>query len=323
MEHPAWLTAAWAEFGVREADGSGNDARVLGYFRDVGHGDIKSDATPWCAAFAGSVLAKAGLKHTGSLMARSYMRWGVALDEPRPGAIAVLTRGSDPFAGHVGFFVGSAENRIFLLGGNQGNAVGIEAFDASRLLGYRWPDSNAPQAESATAVADGAVKTGADFEAALAHVLEMEGGYSDDPYDPGGPTNKGITLGVLAKWRGVTVDRDIARQDHRGFESHRPRHRRDIYRARYWQPASCALLPDAIAAMHFDAAVNHGVGGAIRLLQAALAVAADGEIGPETLQAARSQPLRSVIGALRGAAPRPIPRASTFLAFRARLVASC
>ena len=62
--------------------------------------------------------------------------------------------------------------------------------------------------------------------------------------------------------------------------------------------------------MHFDAAVNHGVGGAIRLLQAALAVAADGEIGPETLRSARSQSLRSVIeryAVLRRARYRALP----------------
>ena len=36
------------------------------------------------------------------------------------------------------------------------------------------------------------------FDQALAHVLEMEGGFSDDAYDPGGPTNYGITLAVYA-----------------------------------------------------------------------------------------------------------------------------
>jgi lysozyme family protein len=57
---------------------------------------------------------------------------------------------------------------------------------------------------------------------------------------------------------------------------------REIYRRRYWQPAGCAELVPALALMHFDAAVNQGVGTAIRFLQEAVGAQADGEIGPET-----------------------------------------
>lgn len=309
MDHPAWLQAAWAEFGVREADGKSNDARVLGYFSEVGHAQIKADETPWCAAFLGAVLSRAGLAHTGSLMARSYMRWGIALDAPRPGAIVVLSRGSDPFAGHVGFYVGAAGNRIFLLGGNQGNAVSVEAFEASRLLGYRWPeDMKAPVAPPPV---DASPQPASElFTAALAHVLEMEGGYSDDPYDPGGPTNKGITLAVLARWRGQTVTAQSRGRLISALRDIDGATVSDIYRARYWQPASCALLPDAVAIMHFDASVNHGVGGATRVLQSALGVVADGEIGPETLAAARTQSARLIIeryAELRRARYRALP----------------
>ena len=200
------------------------------------------------------------------------MRWGAPLDEPRLGAVAVLTRGSDPFAGHVGFFVGAADDRVFLLGGNQGDAVAVEAFDAGRVLGYRWPERPSRQSETAPPVADITATPAQFLNAALAHVLEMEGGYSDDPYDPGGPTNKGITLAEFAKWRGVTVTAQSRAQMIAAVERSSTTIRvADIYRARYWQPASCALLPEAVALMHFDAAVNHGVGGATRLLQAALA----------------------------------------------------
>lgn len=60
---------------------------------------------------------------------------------------------------------------------------------------------------------------------------------------------------------------------------------RTIYHARYWLPAHCAGMPPAVALFHFDAAVNHGVTGAARMLQRALGVEADGEIGPLTLAA--------------------------------------
>ncbi|MEQ1651089.1 MAG: TIGR02594 family protein [Hyphomicrobium sp.] len=303
MDQPAWLAAAWADFGVREKAGVSNEARVVGYFAEAGHPEIKGDAAPWCAAFVGAMLARSGFKHTGSLMARSYMRWGAPLNEPKFGGIAVLSRGSDPFAGHVGFLVGSAAGRIFLLGGNQGDAVSVEAFDAERVLGYRWPHDDADD------ITPEPVAT-SSFTRALAHVLEMEGGFSDDPYDPGGPTNKGITLGDFAKWRGETVTALSRATLIAALKEIPDAAVSAIYRTRYWQPASCADLGDGVALMHFDAAVNHGIGGAIRLLQAALGVTADGEIGPQTLSAARTQPAHAIIeryAELRRARYRALP----------------
>ncbi len=57
---------------------------------------------------------------------------------------------------------------------------------------------------------------------------------------------------------------------------------RDIYFINYWKAAGCSELPQALALMHFDAAVNHGVGAAIRFLQQAVGAGVDGEIGPDT-----------------------------------------
>jgi hypothetical protein len=45
--------------------------------------------------------------------------------------------------GHVGFLVGTDERgRLMVLGGNQGNSVNVAPFDRSRVLGYRWPQTN-------------------------------------------------------------------------------------------------------------------------------------------------------------------------------------
>jgi uncharacterized protein (TIGR02594 family) len=308
MNQPTWLDAAWAEFGVREKPGTSNDPRVLNYYREAGHNEVATDETPWCAAFVGAMLARSGVAHSGSLMARSYLRWGVALDAPRVGALAVLTRGSDPFAGHVGFFVGATGDRIFLLGGNQNDAVTVAAFDAARLIGYRWPTTT--DALGAAPLPSEAQGGRDHFADALAHVLEMEGGFSDDPYDPGGPTNKGITLATFAKWRGETL---TAQSRSRLIDALK---RIDddtvaaIFHARYWEPASCAALSGGLALMHFDAAVNHGVGGAIRMLQTALRVEADGEIGPRTLAACAAMPEQIVIeryGELRRGRYRGLP----------------
>ena len=79
MDQPAWLAAAWAEFGVREVTGAADDARVLRLFSRRRarrhHGTTRRRgarrlSAPYCDA--------PGLKHTGSLMARSYHALGRA-----------------------------------------------------------------------------------------------------------------------------------------------------------------------------------------------------------------------------------------------------
>ncbi len=283
MDQPKWLEEAWRELGQRELPGRAHNARVLELYRDAGHPEVRNDETAWCAAFVGACLKRAGHAGSGSLMARSYLHWGRKLDKIRVGAIAVFSRGADPASGHVGFVAEDGGNEIVLLGGNQGDAVSVATFPRSRLLGLRWPDDGARNS-SGPAIADDERLI---FDQALGHVLAMEGGYTDDPYDPGGPSNKGITLRVFAEWSHVTVDAG-------SFASLKDELKRipdsvvaDIYRARYWRPAACAELAPAIALMHFDASVNHGVGTANRMLQHAVQVAEDGEVGPATLTAVR------------------------------------
>ncbi len=119
----------------------------------------------------------------------------------------------------------------------------------------------------------------------------MEGGFTDDPYDPGGPTNRGITLKVFADWKGVPLNeanRAALKAELRRIPETAVR---DIYFARYWAPAHCAELAAALAFFHFDAAVNHGVTGAMRLLQRAIDTDADGEIGPNTRAAIARLPV--------------------------------
>ena len=220
-------------------------------------------------------------------MARSYLRWGAVLDEGRFGAVAVLSRGSDPAAGHVGFLVGETDRHVVLLGGNQGDAVSVAAFAKTRLLGLRWPQTEAVAPAALPSTPD----NDALFDRALAHVLEMEGGFTDDPYDPGGPTNRGITLKVFADWKGMALDASSRVALTAALRRIPETAVRDIYFARYWVPGHCSELAGALALFHFDAAVNHGVTGAMRLLQHAVGTDADGEIGPNTRAAIARLPL--------------------------------
>ncbi len=279
-DEPAWMALARRDLGQAEQSGDADNARILRYFRDVGHGEVRHDEVAWCAAFAGSCLERAGVRSTRSLMARSYLGWGEALAEPRPGCIVVFKRGLDPRLGHVGFYVGASSAGLLVLSGNQANSVRIASYPRSRLLGFRWP--------AGTLLASVKEPAMALFEHALTHVLAMEGGWSNDPADPGGATNFGITIGDYARHKGVPLNRSSASGLEAELRAISPETVRTIYRTDYWQPARCDLLPGAPAVMHFDAAVNHGVGRAARMLQQAAEVATDGAIGPQTLAAARS-----------------------------------
>lgn len=275
---PGWLRLAELALGTKEVAGPGSSPTVEAYYRDSGHPEISDDSVPWCAAFVGACLKRAGIEGTGSLMARSYLGWGIKLDQPRRGAITVMSRGADPALGHVGFWVGTQDGNVLLLGGNQGDSVSIEAFPKARVLGYRWPATEGP--------ASGA---SANFEQALAHVLEMEGGWTDDPFDPGGATNKGLTVeDIIAEFGLGHSEGDKAAATTR-LRSIEPDLVKVIYRDRYWVPSQAAELPAGLALMHFDASVNHGVGTAARILQQAVGAEIDGEIGPLTLAAATAR----------------------------------
>ena len=315
MSQPSWLALAWADLGVAETLGPDHTARILAYYADAGHPEIRDDETAWCAAFLGACLERAGLASTRSLMARSYLAWGEPIDDFRYGAIAVLSRTADPALGHVGFLVGETADRIFLLGGNQSNRVSAEAFPRTRLLGLRWPASLPPVIPEGASAPIPGLPADPDFDRALAHVLEMEGGWTDDPYDPGGPTNYGITLAVYARERGVDITSANLAQLKAELRSIPQDTVRRIYFERYWRPASCPQMPPALALFHFDAAVNQGVTGAARLLQEAAGAFVDGEVGPETLGKAAVQPITTTLSRYAEARRRHYRSLSTFWRF--------
>lgn len=116
------------------------------------------------------------------------------------------------------------------------------------------------------------------FAACLPIILASEGGFVDNPADPGGATNLGITLNALTWWLGHQAT--IA-----DVEALTPEMVAPIYQGDYWNPAHCPHCPPGVDLMVFDCAVNQGVGRALRTLQAAVGVAADGLFGPATAAA--------------------------------------
>jgi lysozyme family protein len=109
------------------------------------------------------------------------------------------------------------------------------------------------------------------FQECLDFVFRHEGGYVNDPRDPGGETKYGIS-------KRAYPDLDI--------KALTPELAARIYRRDYWDTCRCDALPPGLALMVFDAAVNQGQGTAIRMLQAAASVPVDGRVGPMTIRAA-------------------------------------
>lgn len=141
-----WLDIAWKELGQHEESGAAANPEILAWFKAVGRPEIKSDEVPWCAAFAFRCIELARIDISSvpasqRLLANSLLKIGTPIDEPRLGAICVLSRGSDPSQGHVGFVVGSTATHVVLLGGNQGDSVSTAHFPRSRIRGLRWPET--------------------------------------------------------------------------------------------------------------------------------------------------------------------------------------
>ena len=104
------------------------------------------------------------------------------------------------------------------------------------------------------------------FDRALDLTLRHEGGFVNHHADRGGATNHGITQGVYNAWR-LTHG-----QMERGVAELSPVEIQSIYLDNYWKPARCDLLPEKLDLIHFDAAVNHGVNRAVKMLQTILRV---------------------------------------------------
>lgn len=155
------------------------------------------------------------------------------------------------------------------------------------------------------------------FAAAIAFVLGHEGGFSDDPVDPGGTTQWGISLSWLRRAGLLDLDHDgradgdvngdgvVDAEDVRAM----PRdHAVKLYRLHWWDALGYARITDpVISAKTLDLSVNMGAAGAHRCLQRALRAAwfpvdDDGRLGPATLSAVNAADPRSLMPAFKSEA---------------------
>ena len=124
-----------------------------------------------------------------------------------------------------------------------------------------------------------------NFDTAFERLIGHEGGYVNNPADPGGETKYGIS-------KRAYPDVDIAALTVEQAKA--------IYLRDYWGRAQCDTLPPAVAFQVFDTAVNSGIGQAIRFLQRAVGVADDGVMGALTMNAVRTVDAESLVARFNG-----------------------
>ena len=119
-----------------------------------------------------------------------------------------------------------------------------------------------------------------NFDQAFDRLISNEGGYVNNQADPGGETNWGISK---RSYPNVDIA-NLTREDAKA-----------IYLQDFWQRGQMDQYDPAIAFQVFDAAVNHGMGTALRLLQRAAGVADDGHIGPVTVAAVKAKSVTDML----------------------------
>jgi lysozyme family protein len=128
----------------------------------------------------------------------------------------------------------------------------------------------------------------ADFTSAFQLMIDHEGGYVNDPDDPGGETYKGVARKIHSKWGGWTKVDMLKRQP--GFPANLDQDSElheaisDFYRVTFWdRMKGDEIIDQEIANSIFDFGVNAGLGTSNALAQMVIGEKADGVIGPKSI----------------------------------------
>jgi lysozyme family protein len=147
-----------------------------------------------------------------------------------------------------------------------------------------------------------------NWDNSFAAVLMHEGGYVNDPRDPGGRTNLGVTQRAWEGYVGKSVDEAFMRKL-------TPEVVKPFYKAMYWDKIKGDQLPAGADYAAYDLAVNSGVGRAAKYLQEIAGVTADGAIGPKSLEAIKACNPKELVDALCDMRLAFLKRLSTFDTF--------
>ena len=130
-----------------------------------------------------------------------------------------------------------------------------------------------------------------NYARALPLVLRHEGGFSDNPKDPGGPTNRGVTIATFRRY----VKADATIEDLKAITSEQVA---TVYYRHYWSVVNVQALPAGVDYAVFDFAVHSGPARAAKFLQHIVGVKTDGRVGPATIAAVNAMDAREIVNKL-------------------------
>ena len=100
----------------------------------------------------------------------------------------------------------------------------------------------------------------ANFAKSLDYTLGWEGGYTNHPSDPGGPTNWGITIHDVRRFLNPKATAADVKRLTKAQAS-------KIYKEKYWDLQHCEMMPGGLDFAMFDYGVNSGIGRSQKALQ--------------------------------------------------------
>ena len=158
-----------------------------------------------------------------------------------------------------------------------------------------------------------------NFDKCLAFTLQFEGGFVNNPDDPGGPTNFGVTQATLSVFLGRQASIDEVR-------ALTPAKVAPIYKLKFWDHVNGDDVPVGVDLAVFDFGVHSGPSRGVIGLQRALGLADDGKVGPITLGAAAKADPKELINGICDERLAFLKQLKVFQKFKAGLtnrVANC
>src|SRR5262249_17216813 len=138
-----------------------------------------------------------------------------------------------------------------------------------------------------------------DFDDSISRLLTHEGGYTNDPKDPGGPTNYGITIydaRAYAKEFGWIADRKVMAQDVKAMQLW---FAQKVWKAKYWDAMRCDELPAGVDDCVFDYGGNSGIGRSGRVLRRVVGMdSSTSVINAAVIDAANRRPAKAIVDAI-------------------------
>jgi uncharacterized protein (TIGR02594 family) len=143
-----WIAAGRRDIGQREIHGPKHNPFIVDLWQKLKL-PYRDDETPYCTGWVSVKYMQAGIPYLNTAYSLNYLKYGVELDKPCYGCLAVKKRYNSRgklIGGHVTFPIGRTLNgRLLCLGANQDDKVGVNEYDPKVFETFRMPIGDWPR----------------------------------------------------------------------------------------------------------------------------------------------------------------------------------